>query len=66
MVPTFGGHIKAGLNFDWGSKDRFVKALEVGVMLDVFYRKVPIYVNQDANSFIKPSLYLGFHFGKRW
>ncbi len=66
MIPTFGGHVKAGLNFDWGSKDRFVKALEVGVMLDVFYRKVPIYVNQDANSFIKPSLYLGFHFGKRW
>lgn len=66
MIPVFGGHIKAGLNFDWGSKDRFVKALEVGVMLDIYYKKVPIYVNKDANSFLHPALYLGFHFGKRW
>ena len=66
IIPTFGGHIKAGLNFDWGTKDKFVKALEVGVLLDVFYRKVPVYVNNDANSFIQPALYLGFHFGKRW
>jgi hypothetical protein len=66
IIPTFGAHVKAGLNFDWGTKDRFVKALEVGVLVDVFYRKVPIYVNNDANSFIQPSIYLGFHFGKRW
>lgn len=65
-IPTFGGHIKLGLNFDWGVKDRFVKALEVGVMADVYYRKVPIYVNHDANKFLMPALYLGFHFGKRW
>ena len=34
--------------------------------LDVYYKKVPIYVNNDANSFLHPALYLGFHFGKRW
>jgi hypothetical protein len=66
MIPTFGGHIKAGLNFDWGTRDRFVKALEVGAQLDVFYQKIPIYVNRDANRFFHPALYLGFHFGKRW
>lgn len=66
IVPTVGGHLKAGLNFDWGSKERFVKTLEAGVIMDVFYRKVPIYVNNDANSFIHPALYIGFRFGKRW
>jgi hypothetical protein len=66
IVPTVGGHIKAGLSFDWGSMDKFVKALEAGVMLDVYYRKVPIYVNSQSNSLFSASLYLGFRFGKRW
>lgn len=66
MLPYFGGHLKLGLNFDWGTKDRFVKALEVGVMTDIYYRNIPVYVNKDANNFIHPALYIGFRFGKRW
>lgn len=66
MIPTFGGHLKLGLNFDWGSKDLWVKAIQAGIMADVYYRKVPIYVNKDANNFFMPALYLSFHFGKRW
>ncbi len=66
MLPYIGGNIKLGLNFDWGTKDRFVKALEAGVMTDIYYRKIPIYVNSDANNFLHPALYIGFRFGKRW
>jgi hypothetical protein len=65
IQPVPGLHTKSALNFDWGSKDEFVKALEAGVMLDVFYKRLPIMVN-NHNRFYQIALYLSFHFGKRW
>lgn len=66
MQPIAGGHAKVALNFDWGSQDAFVKALEAGVMLDVYYKKVPIMVDNNANRMIQIAFFLGFHLGKRW
>ncbi len=66
ISPVLGGHARTGLNFDWGTKDRFVKSLEAGVSLDIFYKKIPIYVNDDSNHFLFLGLYLSFHIGKRW
>lgn len=66
MLPMPGGHVKAALNFDWGKRDAFVRALELGVLVDVYYKKVPIMVNNTNNAMIHPSLYLGVHLGKRW
>lgn len=66
MWPVFGGHVRTGLNFDFGSKDRFVTAIEAGAALDVFYEKIPIYVNDQSNHFLFLGLYLGIHIGKRW
>jgi hypothetical protein len=51
-------HGKFGLNFDWGSKDQFVKALECGAMLDLYYKRVPVLVN-NSNRFYTA---LGFIF----
>jgi len=36
------------------------------VTLDVFYKKIPIYVNDDSNHFMFLGFYLAFHLGKRW
>ena len=66
ISPVIGGHARTGLNFDFGSRDAFVKALEAGVSVDVFYKKIPIYVNDNSNHFIFLGLYLAFHLGKRW
>ena len=66
ISPVIGGHAKTGLNFDFGSRDAFVKALEAGVSIDVFYKKIPIYVNDNSNHFMFLGLYLAFHLGKRW
>jgi hypothetical protein len=66
MQPVFGGHVRTGLNFDWGSRDAFVKCIEAGVAVDLFYKKIPIYVNNDNNQFLFFGVYLGFHIGKRW
>ena len=66
ISPVIGGFGRTGLNFDLGSKDRFIKALEAGVTLEAFYKKIPIYVNNESNHALFLGLYLGFAFGKRW
>jgi hypothetical protein len=66
MSPVAGGFGRTGLNFDFGAKDAFVRALEAGVSLDVFYKKIPIYVTDDSNHFLFLGFYLAFHMGKRW
>lgn len=61
-----GVYGKFGLNFDWASNDQFVKSMEVGVNLDVYYKKVPIMVASDVNRPFFLGLYLSFQLGKRW
>lgn len=65
MEPVPGVHLKSGLNFDWGTKDEYVKALEAGVALNLYYKRLPIMIN-NSNRFYQIALYLSFHFGKRW
>ena len=60
-----GLHLKGGLNFDWATYDDFVKSLEVGVMLDSYYKKVPIMI-VDNNAQFYPNLYVSVQFGKKW
>ena len=66
MKPVFGGHLRTGLNFDWGTRDAFVKSIEAGASIDIFYKKIPIYVTDNSNHFLFLGLYLSFHLGKRW
>ena len=65
MQPVAGAHIKTALDFDWGSKDEFVKALQAGVMIDVYYKRLPIMINNN-NRFFQASFFISFQFGKRW
>lgn len=64
FVP--GGFAKLGLNFDFASRDKVVKMIEAGVMLDVFYKRVPIMVDKDDNKIVHFAAYLSFQIGKRW
>lgn len=65
IQPVPGLHVKAALDFDWGTKDEFVKALEAGIMLDFYYKRLPIMVN-NSNRFYQAAFYISFQFGKRW
>jgi len=62
-VPGLTG--KVALDFDWGIKDEFVKALEAGATLDLYYKRLPIYANA-YNRFYQFGVYVSFQFGKRW
>jgi hypothetical protein len=60
-----GGHLKLGLNFDWAGKDQFIRALEVGVSTNVYYRNVNILIRKDNKPFLL-NAYISFQLGKRW
>lgn len=64
IVPIPGINSKVGLNFEWGQYDEFIKCAEVGLMLDLFPRPVPIMINQVNRPFFL-NLYLTLQLGKR-
>lgn len=65
-----GLHGKASIHTDWGALDEFIKALEAGVMFDVFFQQMPILVESPAvpqlqNNAAFVNLFLTLQFGKR-
>jgi hypothetical protein len=65
VVPGIQG--KFGVHFAWGAFDEFVKAFEAGIMVDAFFKKIPIMVDvqyaENRPFFI--NLYISLQFGKR-
>lgn len=60
-----GAFGKLGFSFEYGEMRTSIKAVETGVIVDFFPNAVPTMANfPKENVFI--SLYLGFHFGRRW
>lgn len=59
-----GGHIKGGLHLAWGAYDKYVKNLEVGLMLDFYFREVEIMVIED-NAPVFANLYINLQLGRR-
>lgn len=45
VIP--GVHTQVGVHLDWGAFDEFLKAVEVGAMLDIFPKKLPIMANEQ-------------------
>ncbi|MEM9921725.1 MAG: hypothetical protein AAF990_26720 [Bacteroidota bacterium] len=63
-----GAHFKASIHFDWGAFDEFVKAIEAGIMGDIFLQKVPIMADVDGaeNRPFFINLFISLQLGKRW
>jgi hypothetical protein len=59
-----GANASLAFHMDWGAFDENVRALEIGMMLDVFPKPVPILVS-DANSPIFLNFFINVQFGKR-
>jgi hypothetical protein len=60
-----GGYAKLGLNFEYGSYDDDVKAIECGVVVDGYYKVVPIMAN-TSNRQVYIAFYLNFLYGRKW
>ena len=63
LIP--GAHGKAGVNFDWANYNEFIRALEVGLAVDVYPKKIPIMIEESNNPYFI-YLYLSLQFGKKW
>ena len=67
VVPGLQG--KFGVHFAWGAFDEFVKAFEAGVMVDAFFKKIPVMVDDVPYAENRPffiNLYISLQLGKRW
>ncbi len=62
FVP--GINAKFGFNFDWGPTGEIVKEMEVGVMLDIYNKPMPLYINNPNSPFFM-TFYLAVGIGKR-
>lgn len=60
-----GLNAKVGLHLDWGAFEEYMKALEVGLKVDVFGTKVPILTPPAQNTQVFLNFYLALHFGYR-
>jgi hypothetical protein len=58
-----GLHGMAAVHFAFGAFDEYVMALDAGLMVDVFPRRVPIMVEDNKPYFL--NLFLNLHIGKR-
>jgi hypothetical protein len=61
----FGAFAKIGFNFDFGSYYEFVKALQVGTVIDFYPKPVPIMALAKNNTLFI-NFYLSLNFGKRY
>jgi hypothetical protein len=62
IIP--GIHARVGAHFSMGAFDQYVKAFEIGFMIDGFVRRVPIMII-DNNTPVFINGYLSFQIGKR-
>lgn len=62
IIP--GLTVQSSFVFDWAVYNQFIKAVEVGVMVNAYYKRVPIMINTDAN-FLMGNLFVKMLFGER-
>lgn len=60
-----GGNASIAYHMDWGAFDEMVKALEIGLMVDVFSKKAPVFVSAEQNKQVFINFFLNVQFGKR-
>ncbi len=60
-----GGTASIAYHMDWGAFDEMVKALEIGLTVDVFARRAPIFVEDTQNQQVFFNFFVNLQFGKR-
>lgn len=67
ISPTIGLHAKVGMQWALGAFDAKAKAIEIGAMIDIFPRKIPLMVESETvkNQFVFLKFYASLQLGKR-
>jgi hypothetical protein len=61
IVP--GASVKAGFNFEYGREDAIIRAIEVGLGMDIFPKQIPIMATEH-NNFLFFNMSAGYRFGR--
>jgi len=65
IKPFPGAYAKLGFNFEYGSYNQSIKAIEVGATIDAFPKAIPVMAFNDPYHFFI-NVYISFTFGKRY
>lgn len=65
IKPYPGIYAKLGFNFEYGTNNQSIKAIEVGATVDAFPKAIPIMAFNDPYHFLV-NVYISFNFGKRY
>ncbi len=60
-----GAFFKLGLSFEHSNLDDDIKLLETGIVVDAYYKTIPIMANTRNNQ-VYVNVYLNLMFGKKW
>lgn len=60
-----GIYIKTGFSFEYASRLNNIKAIEAGIAIDGYYKKIPIMAFAENHPYFV-SLYLGINLGSKW
>lgn len=64
LLPGASGSLS--LHLDWGAFDEFIKAVDIGIMTDVFLRPAPILVGEQGSRQTFINFFVNLQFGKRY
>ena len=62
--PVFGAFAKFAFSFDINKKYKMINALEMGVIIDVFYKPLPIMESSVPNQYVF-TMFIAYRFGKK-
>lgn len=68
LMFRLGGYGQGAIHFDWGALNSFMKAIEVGIMIDAFGGQIPIMVEDGVvldNKSLFFNVYVALQFGNR-
>lgn len=65
LKPYPGAYLKAGLSIDFGTLNQRPKTVEVGAVLDLYAKAIPVMAFKKADQFFL-TIYLSFGLGKRF
>ena len=61
LIP--GVFAKLGFTMEFGKKEQIINALEGGLVVDAFIKRVPVMAT-EKNPWFFPSLFISYRFGK--
>ncbi|MBK6347795.1 MAG: hypothetical protein IPN08_02870 [Bacteroidales bacterium] len=65
LKPYPGAYVKAGLSIDFGTLNQKPKIVEVGAVLDLYAKPIPVMAFKNPDQFFL-TIYLSFGIGKRY